>query len=144
MRKFVLAISVLACVGAAAHADPMKDREALMKSFGKSMGQLAPIAKGEKPFDATEAQAALATLHAETMKLDVAALFPEGSAGDSEASPKIWQNFADFTAKADKLKADAAAADAAKPGDLKAFQAAFGQVAQNCGGCHEMYRLKKN
>ncbi|TIT93608.1 MAG: hypothetical protein E5W59_06385, partial [Mesorhizobium sp.] len=52
MRKLVLAISMLAVAGSAAFADPIKDRQALMKERGKLAGQLSKVVKGEEAFDA--------------------------------------------------------------------------------------------
>jgi cytochrome c556 len=145
MKRLLLAASVIVFASITAQADPMEDREALMKSFGKSMGELAPIAKGEKPFDAAAVQTALATLNENAQKLDVAALFPPGSTNDkSTASPKIWEDFAGFTATADKFKADVAAAAAAPPADLAALQAAMGTIGGDCGTCHEGFRVKKD
>jgi len=145
MKTYLLALSLLAFTGTAALADPIEDREALMKTFGKSMGELGPIAKGEKPFDAAAVKAALDTLNANAQKFDVAALFPEGSTNEkSEASPKIWEDMAGFTAKTDKFKADVAAAAAAPPAELAALQAQMGTIGGNCGGCHETFRVKKD
>jgi cytochrome c556 len=114
MKKLLLAISLFALTASAATADPIADRKALMKANGKAVGQLAAIAKGEQPFDAAVVQAALQTLNDDAQKLDVATLFPPGSdAGDTTASPKIWEDMAGFQAGVDKFKADAAAALAA-------------------------------
>ncbi|TIO80332.1 MAG: cytochrome C556, partial [Mesorhizobium sp.] len=46
MRKLVIAISLLAFAGSAAYADPIKDRQALMKERGKLAGQLSKVVKG--------------------------------------------------------------------------------------------------
>ena len=144
MKRLILAASAFALTLSIVHADPIEDREALMKSFGKAVGALVPIAKGEKAFDAAEVHAGLVALNTEVQKLDVAALFPEGSTNaESTASPKIWEDMAGFQKAADKFKADAAAAAAAPPADLAAFQATFGTVTGNCGACHETYRIKK-
>ena len=144
MRKILLALPLLAIAGSAAMADPIEDREAIMKGFGQALKTLVPIAKGEAAFDAAAVAAGLAAINDGAQKLDVVALFPAGSTSeDSTASPAIWENFADFTARAEKLKTDAAAAAAANPADLDAFRAVFGTVAGNCNGCHETYRLKK-
>lgn len=144
MRKFAVLASILAIGTGIAMADPAEDREAVMKAFGKAMGELGPVAKGEKNFDAAAVAASLAAMNEAGQKLDVAALFPEGSAGDTEASPKIWENFADFQARAEKLKTDIAAAAATPPADLAALQAQIGTLGQSCGGCHELYRVKKD
>ncbi|WP_162130128.1 cytochrome c, partial [Phyllobacterium sp. YR531] len=37
-----------------------------------------------------------------------------------------------------------AAAVAADPKDLESFKTAFSQVSQNCGTCHQAFRVKKN
>lgn len=144
MRKFILLATFTAITATLAHADPIEDREKLMKSFGQAMGQLAPIAKGEKPFDAAAVKATLVTLNERAQKLDVAALFPEGSTNDeSTASPKIWEDMAGFQAKADKFKADVANAAANPPADLASLKTTVGAIGSNCGGCHENFRIKK-
>lgn len=145
MRKLILAISALALAGTAAIADPISDRQALMKSNGKAAGMLAPIVKGEKPFDAAVVLAALTSLSENAQKIDVAVLFPAGSdkGGDTTASPKIWEDTAAFQARVDKFKADTAAAVAAAPQDADALKAQFGAIGANCGGCHEAFRIKK-
>lgn len=146
MRSFFLAVSSVALftVGAA-HADAIADRQAIMKDLGRSVGQLAPMVKGDKPFDAAVALAALEKIDADAKKFDVDTLFPAGSdQGDTEASPKIWENKEDFVKHVEKFRADAAAALAAKLADLDALKPAFQQVAANCGSCHQAYRVKKN
>lgn len=145
MRKLVLAVSMLAFAGSAAMADPIAQRQAIMKANGKALKSIAAIAKGEKPFDAEFVLAALKTLNEEAQKIDVAALFPQGSetGGDTTASPKIWEDMPGFQKAVDKFKADTAAAVAAAPADVDAFKAQFGKVSQNCGSCHESFRIKK-
>jgi cytochrome c556 len=145
MKKLVLAVAALALAGTAAFADPVADRQALMKANGKAMGAIVPMTKGEKPFDAAVVLDALQTINNDAQKLDVATLFPAGTdQGDTEASPKIWEDMAGFQAKVDKFKADAAAAVAAPPQDVEALKATLGAVGSNCGGCHETFRIKKS
>ena len=145
MKKLFLAISLLALTASAASADPIADRQALMKANGKAAGQLGAIAKGEAPFDAAAVLAALTTINDDAQKLDVATLFPAGSdKGDTTASPKIWEDMAGFQAKVDKFKTDAAAALAAPPADVDGVKATLGVLGQNCGGCHETFRIKKS
>ncbi len=125
MRKLILAISALALVTSAAFADPIADRQALMKANGKAMGALVPMTKGEKPFDAAVVLDGAEDLNDNAQKMDVAGLFPAGSdtSGDTTASPKIWEDMAGFQAKVDKFKADTAAALAAPPQDVEALEA---------------------
>jgi cytochrome c556 len=145
MKRLVLAISAIALVSGAAFADPIADRKALMKERGGFVGQLAPIAKGEKPFDAAAVLTALQGLAANGAKFNADALFPAGSeTGDTKASPKIWEDMAGFKAAEAKFEADVAAAIAAAPQDLGAFKAQFGTIASNCGACHQTYRLPQS
>ncbi len=145
MKRLFLALSAVALAASAATADPIADRQALMKANGKAAGQLAAIAKGEKPFDAAAVLAALQTLSDDAQKLDVATLFPAGSetGGDTTASPKIWEDAAGFQAAVDKFKTDTAAAVAAPPADVDGVKAALGVLGQNCSSCHEAFRVKK-
>jgi cytochrome c556 len=144
--KKLLASLTMAALGAAvftASADNLEDRELIMKGLGKAaFATLGPIVKGEAPFDAALVSAALADIDANAKKIDIAVHFPAGSTGEA-GSPKIWENLPDFTAKMDKLKADAAAALAANPQDIESLKTQFGAITQNCGGCHETYRIKK-
>jgi cytochrome c556 len=145
MKKilFGLAFAALTFTSVVANADPLADREAVMKANGKAVGALVPIIKGEAPFDAAVVAAGLATLSENAKAIDTVALFPDGLAGES-GSPKIWEDKAGFTAAMDKFKADAAAAAAAPAADLAAFQVQFGGVTKNCSTCHETYRIKKS
>ena len=76
MRKLILAISMLALAGSAAFADPVLDRQALMKERGKIVGGLNKVVKGEEPYDAAAVLSALQALQANAEKFDVATLFP--------------------------------------------------------------------
>lgn len=145
MKKFAVALSVLALGVTVALAGPVEDRKALMKANGKAAGELAAMAKGEKPFDAAAVAAALNTLNEDTQKFDVATLFPAGSdQGDTTASPKIWEDMAGFAAKADEWKKAVTEAVAANPQDVAALGPHLGAIGKACGGCHELYRVKKN
>ena len=59
------------------------------------------------------------------------------------AKPEIWQNMDDFKARLAKFGDDAKAAST-NVKDLNSFKAAFANIGKNdCGGCHDKYRLKK-
>ena len=145
MFRTVFAIAVVAlCVGAAiAQQDPIAARRALMKANGDQAKVGASMMKGETPFDLDKARKIFAAFEEAATK--VPSLFPENSrtGGDTAADPKIWENMDDFKARLAKLGDDAKAA-AAKVTDLDSFKAAFGTIGKNdCGGCHEKYRVKK-
>ncbi|TPI54133.1 cytochrome C556 [Mesorhizobium sp. B3-1-7] len=145
MRKLVIAIFLLAFAGSAAYADPIKDRQALMKERGKLAGQISKVVKGEEPFDAAAVLTALQALEANAEKFDADKLFPAGSdKGDTTAAPKIWEDMAGFKAAGDKFLADAKAAVASPPADVDALKAQLNTLGGDCGTCHQTYRIKKS
>ncbi|HEY6383614.1 MAG TPA: cytochrome c [Pseudolabrys sp.] len=146
--KFASAIAVVAvtAIGASAvlaQQDPIAARKALMKANGQSAGALAKMVKGEAPFDADAAKKAFATFEDAAAKMPN--LFPDNSktGGETAAAPKIWEDTADFKARFVKLGNDAKAATASVK-DVDSLKAAFSAMANNCNGCHEVYRLKKS
>lgn len=144
MRTLILAIAAFALTTSAALADPIADRKAIMKERGKLAGTLAPMVKGEKPFDAAVAMTALNGLSENAQSVNVDVLFPAGSdTGDTAALPAVWQDMPAFKAATEKFRVDTAAAVAANPQDLDALKVQFNAVTANCGGCHEKFRMKK-
>jgi cytochrome c556 len=145
MRKLVIAISMLSLAASAAFADPILDRQGLMKERGKLVGGLSKIAKGEADFDAAAVLTALQALQVNAEKVDVDALFPAGSdKGDTTASPKIWEDMAGFKTANEKYVADVKAAVAAAPADVDALKAQINTIGGDCGTCHQTYRVKKS
>lgn len=145
MKRLLLAAAVMA-VGlsaVSAQTDPVAERKAIMKHNGDDAKIGASFVKGEAPFDLAKAKAIFADFAAACDK--VKPLFPETAktGKDSTASPKIWEDKADFNARFDKLSADAKAAEASVK-DLDTFKVAFAAVSKDCGGCHQTYRIKKN
>ncbi|TPI32485.1 cytochrome C556 [Mesorhizobium sp. B3-2-1] len=144
MRKLVIAISMLALAASAAFADPILDRQALMKERGKIVGGLSKVAKGEEPFDAAAVLTQLQALQVNAEKFDVEALFPKGSdAGDTTAAPKIWEDMAGFKATEDRYLAKVKATVATAPADVDALKTQIGTIGSDCGTCHQGYRVKK-
>ena len=145
MRKLIIAISMLSLAASAAFADPILDRQGLMKERGKLVGGLSKIAKGEADFDAAAVLTALQALQVNAEKVDVDTLFPAGSdSGDTTASPKIWEDMAGFKTANEKYLADVKAAVAAAPADVDALKAQIGTLGSDCGTCHQTYRVKKS
>ncbi|ESY71494.1 cytochrome c [Mesorhizobium sp. M1050] len=145
MRKLVIAISMLALAASAAFADPILDRQGLMKERGKIAGGLAKVVKGEEPFDAAAVLTQLQALQANAEKFDADVLFPAGSdTGDTTAAPKIWEDMAGFKSTEDKYLADIKAATATAPADIDTLKTQFDAITSNCGTCHKTYRVKKS
>lgn len=149
MKLLVYSFSALAMLAVPASAqpveEPIEERQAIMEERSDILQILGPIALEREPFDAEAVMAALEQLNENAQRTDIEALFPPGShEGDTRASPAIWENWEEFTAIAEKFKADAAAAVEANPQDLESFQTVFGPLASNCGTCHERFRLEED
>jgi cytochrome c556 len=146
MIRIVLAAAAVALgiTAVVAQSDPIAARKALMKKNGDEAKIGTAMAKGEAPFDLAKMQVMFATFADAAAKMP--ALFPENSrtGGETAALPAIWENKADFDAKMAQFGKNATAAETEiKDGDT--FKAKWGGFAKdNCGGCHEKYRLKKS
>ena len=147
MIRTVLAIVIgLGVTAAVAQEDPIKARKALMKTNGQQAKIVGDMAKGDTPFDLAAAQKAFAAFQDAASKMPN--LYPDSSkAGDPSddynASPKVWEDMADFKARFVKFAEDAKEA-AASVKDVDTLKAAVGNIGKNdCGGCHQIYRVKK-
>lgn len=144
IARYSVTLGTLAIVatGALAAEDPVKARQELMKTVGKSTKLSAQIVKGQIPFDSLTAEDAMQTIADVPDKY--VTLFPAGSdKGETEASPKIWEDMAGFKAAAEKLKTAALNGVKAAGKGEAAFKTAFSELVKNCKGCHQDYRIKK-
>lgn len=138
------ALAVLA-TGSFAADEIVKERQELMKTVKKAVKVLVPMAKGETTYDAAAAVDAMKAIN--KVPDAFADSFPKGSekAGDTEASPKIWENPTDFKAKAADLKKASAEGIAQAGQGVDALKAVlFGSVLKTCKSCHDEYRIKKD
>jgi cytochrome c556 len=141
---FNFAVVAFCASAAIAQQDPIAARKALMKANGDQAKIGASMMKGETPFDLDKARKIFASFEDAATKAP--SLFPENSqtGGDTAADLKIWENMDDFKARLAKLSTDAKDA-IDNVNDLDSFKAAFGAIGKNdCGGCHEKYRIKKS
>jgi len=124
----------------------VKERRHLMKDIVRVDTKLGgDMVKGAVPYDAAKLEKAMNEISG--VPDQYVKLFPKGSeqgaVADSEALPKIWEDFDGFKAEAQKLKeASAKAATAAAQGK-DAFKAAFNYMTKICKECHETYRAKE-
>jgi cytochrome c556 len=128
-----------------AQQDLVAQTQTLMKSSGKSLGGvLGMMAKGDRPYDQAAVDGALNQLDDLAKKLPTQ--FPATvkglkTDGDYSASPKIWDNRADFDAQiASFTKAVSDAKGKIK--DLDSLKATVPTIAKQCGNCHETFRVK--
>ena len=143
-----LTISLALCAGLVAGAALAKDgvtnpvvkeRMDVMQTIRVNTGKLGDMASGKATFDAaaaTEAKTALAAAAAQIVKAF------EANEDDpvSEATPKIWETYADFSSKAEAM---VTAAEAVDTSSLDGIKAGMGAVGGACKACHESYRAKR-
>ncbi|MEP4380416.1 MAG: cytochrome c [Alphaproteobacteria bacterium] len=121
-------------------ADNHADRSAAMKSLGGALKALGGAVAGGNAAEAQQIAAKVSETAAE-----IPELFKDGKPGENRAKAEIWTNFADFTAKANALKAaaDSVAADAAAGKLGSDPKAVVGKIGATCGACHKAYRGPK-
>ena len=129
-----------------APAEALKERSAVMKSFGGANRALAPLATGQSVPAAAVLEAATA-MHDGAVKL--VHLFPAGSSmtdlPKSESLPVIWSDSEGFAAALAKFEAASKGLqEAAEGGDSAVIAAAFAELRPTCGGCHQTYRKPKD
>ncbi len=119
-------------------------RQGVFKLVYHYFGPIAGMARGMIPFNAEVVEtnatkiSQLATMIDDTFKSDTRAFDIETDALDG-----IWEDDADFAAKAQNLAAKAAALAAAAQAGEEAFPGAFRATGGACKGCHDDYRQQK-
>ncbi|WP_438990637.1 c-type cytochrome [Lentibacter sp.] len=145
MTRFGVALALGATLAGAALAhdgvenEAVKARMMLMDGVKTATGTLGGMAKGEIEFDADKAGAARQALMEYAAKVP-AAFEAQEMDPKSTALPAIWENWADFEAKAVAM---GAAAEALDTSDLGWLQAGMGELGGTCAACHKAYRIKK-
>ena len=144
-RVVVVAGILLLSVGAVvAQQEVANQTQTTMKATGRAMGGLAPMVKGEKPYDQAVVNTSLTQLEETAKKLP--AMFPDSIKGlkiegDYSSSPKVWEDKAGFAAKIESF-AKVVTEAKAKIKDLDSLKAAVPAIGKECSGCHETFRLK--
>lgn len=134
-------IATLSLAGIAAAHQGVKD--AKVKAWMHAMGEagqaskvLGGMAKGSVGFDASKAAEAQATLI--EVAANIPALFEQPAADPvSEALPAIWEDFADFSDKAEAMKIAAEGMDVSS---AEVLGNSVRSLGRSCGGCHRSYR----
>lgn len=139
----IAAVALGAGAVAAQNANVIKARQAIMKSNIGSARALTAMVKGQAPFDAAKVDAAFAEWADAAKKLPDA--FPDDSkTGEkTRASPKIWENRADFNAHVAAF-AKTVADNKDKAKTLDGLKVALPAVGKACANCHDTYRLPKS
>ncbi len=143
MTGALVLVMSLGTVAAAQVAPPqIAARQDLMKANSAAVRVLVRMAQGVQPWSRNAAREAAATITKNAQQ--IVSLFPPGSGAasgvETAARPEIWENMADFAARARALQdVSAKLTDADEPAALKAQLV---DVAKTCSGCHEAYRSR--
>jgi len=154
MIRTLISASVLAIglVAAFAQSDPIAQPKDLMTLNGKGFyGDINRMVRGQAPFDQAKVNAAFDQIIASSKTFPT--LYPDNAKPGAKtsaspddkysASPKVWENKADFEAKnADLVKVVTSVRGNVK--DLDSLKVAAEQVGKACDACHETYRLRAN
>lgn len=141
MKKYLLALLILATGQVAMAADPIAARKQVFEQYKKTMGAMGKMVKGEVAFNQDDF--AKLAAHMDELATQPWPYFTPGSGqGKTDARPEIWSKPAEFKNAANQLKAETAklkqAASAAKSADD--IKAPFGAVQKTCKACHDQFR----
>ena len=109
-----------------------------MSDMAESMEVVVNMVRGQSAFDADLALEALVQLTAHAEATNELFIDP-ATDPKSEALPAIWDNYADFTARAQATQDSAQAAQRALS-SLETLAPAVQAIGATCAGCHDLYR----
>lgn len=148
MPRTLVTACALGCLAAgaafaqAAPDDAIKYRQTIFETLGANLTGVVMNLKGEVAFPDAVA------VHARTVAATAPLVIPameqntagEGSAA-TEALDKIWDNWDDFTSKAEDMQTAAVRlAELAEGGDMQALGAQVQELGGTCKACHDEYR----
>ncbi|MDE5440556.1 cytochrome c [Bradyrhizobium sp. CSA207] len=145
-RMMIVATTLLLGAGAVmAQQEVAVQQDNLMRSQAKSLYTvIQKMTKGDIPYNRKAVDEALANLEADVAKIaKTFEINPKQDVvnGSYGASPKVWQNKADFDSKIPPVQ-KAIADVKGKITDVASLKAAYTAVNDRCNDCHETYRLK--
>jgi cytochrome c556 len=147
-RFALLSLSVAGVLSSSVMAQEVLPSTALMGEQANYLyRELNSMVKGEKPFDASKADQMVANLIATARKIPTtftADLKGKSSANSRyAASPKVWEDKADFDGHAAKLL-QVLEENRSKVQTLDGLKTAYPAINGACNGCHETYRARKS
>lgn len=147
MKRTLIVVGALV-VGAGAvmaQQEVAVQQDNLMRSQAKSLYTvIMKMTKGDIPYDQKAVDEAIANLEVDVAK--IAKTFEVNPKQDVVnatygASPKVWQNKADFDSKIPPVQ-KAIADVKGKITNLASLKSAYTVINDRCTDCHETYRLK--
>ena len=145
-RTMIVATTLLLGAGAVmAQQQVAVQQDNLMRSQAKSLySVILKMTKGDIPYNQKTVDEAIANLEADVAKISKTfEVNPKQDVVNATygASPKVWQNKADFDSKIPPVQ-KAIADVKGKITDVASLKAAYTSINDRCNDCHETYRLK--
>lgn len=149
MKKLGISLLCLTLVSAASHAasafsdadDAVKYRKSAFQMIRHNTADIGDMLQGKVPMDAARLQKRTAALVALTQLPWDGFLVEGANKASGDAKAEIWQDFADFSKRAEQFQQDAKTLQqAATSGDNAALKKAFMAFRGNCKACHEQYK----
>ncbi|QQN67402.1 cytochrome c [Bradyrhizobium diazoefficiens] len=145
-RTLIVAGTLVLGVGAAmAQQEVAVQQDNLMRSQAKSLYTvILKMTKGDIPYNQKAVDEAIANLEADVAKISKTFdVNPKQDVVNATygASPKVWQNKADFDSKIPPVQ-KAIADVKGKITNLASLKSAYTAINDRCTDCHETYRLK--
>jgi cytochrome c556 len=148
IRTVLTAAAIAVGLGSVAAQSDLLPSTKLMREQGQHLYRgLNAMVKGEAPYDQAKVDELFGHLITTAAKIPEA--FPESSKGKTSpngrysASPKVWENKAEFNEHVAKLS-KAVQDNRAKAKTLDGLKAAYPAVNAACNSCHEQFRLRKS
>lgn len=136
---------VLAVSAVMAQQDVAKQQDDLMRTtIGRPFyGVLLKMSRGQIPYDQAAVEGALADL--EKVVPTIPATFQPNPkmdlpGADYVASPKVWENKADFDSKVPAVVKQITELKG-KIKDVDSLKVAWKEINDKCDGCHDTYRI---
>ncbi|WP_369722608.1 cytochrome c [Bradyrhizobium sp. LLZ17] len=145
-RMMIVAATLLLGAGAVtAQQQVAVQQDNLMRSQAKSLySVILKMTKGDIPYNQKAVDEAIANLEADVAKISKTfEINPKQDVVNATygASPKVWQNKADFDSKIPPVQ-KAIAEVKGKITDVATLKAAYTSINDRCNDCHETYRVK--
>jgi len=145
-RTMIVATTLLLGAGAVmAQQQVAVQQDNLMRSQAKSLySVILKMTKGDIPYNQKTVDEAIANLEADVAKISKTfEVNPKQDVVNATygASPKVWQNKADFDSKIPPVQKTIADVKG-KITDVASLKAAYTRINDSCNDCHETYRLK--
>ncbi|MCW8887089.1 MAG: cytochrome c, partial [Motiliproteus sp.] len=122
----------------------VKERMDSMKEMGDAMKVMGDMVKGKRDFERSAFKQGAETVSKHSPKIPE--FFPKGSGGGvSEALPKLWLEWDQFTSVVDRTTEEAQKLGelSTNGADRRALTKQFISLSKSCKSCHTDYRKKK-